>query len=131
MEGKPLGLVKILRQDMAGVPFNIHCTMDDRFVTKLMITHRILNKVPNHSTYRQKNREWVTFKYVEYLSHHNDIKHWVDGLNHRSHDNIGIEQVWHKKWWPTRQFNFICSVAEANTVYSKARGRKAIPEPQL
>ena len=31
----------------------------------------------------------------------------------------------------SRQFTFILSVAEANFVYSGARGRKAIPEPQL
>ena len=71
MEGKPLGLVKTLRQDIGGVPFNIHCTRDDRFVTKLMSTYRILNKVPNHSTYQQKNGEWMTLKYAKYLSLHN------------------------------------------------------------
>ena len=52
MEGKPLGFVKTLRQDMGGVPFNIHCTRDDRFVTKLMSTHGLLNEVPDNSTYR-------------------------------------------------------------------------------
>ena len=33
MEGKQLGFFKTLRQDMGGVPFNIHCIRDDRFVT--------------------------------------------------------------------------------------------------
>ena len=56
MEGKPLGLVKTLRKDMGGLTFTIHCTIDERFVTKLMRTHRILNKVPAHSTYLQKLR---------------------------------------------------------------------------
>ena len=45
MEGKPLGFFKTLIQDMGGVPFNIHCTRDDRFITKLMSTHRLLNEV--------------------------------------------------------------------------------------
>ena len=53
MEGKPLGFVKTLRQDIGGVPFKIHCTRDDRFVTKLMRTHVVLNKVPNHSTHQK------------------------------------------------------------------------------
>ena len=57
MEGNPLGCFKTLMQDMGGVPFNIHFTRDDRFVTKLMRTHGILDKVPNQSTYRQKNGE--------------------------------------------------------------------------
>ena len=101
---------------MGGVPFNIHCTRDDRFVTKLMSTHGLLNEVPDHSTYRQKNGEWVTFKYAEYLSRHNHINHWVDDVNNRRHGPIFIEQVWHKKWCPTRQFTLIYSVAEANAV---------------
>ena len=116
MEGKPLGFVKTLRKDMGGVPFNIYCTIDDRFVIKLMSTHGLLNKVPDHSTYRKKDGEWVTFKYAEYLSRHNHSNHWVDDVNHRSHDTIGIEQVWHTKCWPTRKFTFICSVAKANAI---------------
>ena len=54
MEVKTLGFVKTLIQDMVGVPSNIHCTRDDRFVTKLMSTYGLLNEVPDHSTYRQK-----------------------------------------------------------------------------
>ena len=96
-----------------------------------MSTHGLLNEVPDHSTYQQKDGEWVTFKYAEYLSHNIHSKHWVDYVNNRRHDPIGIEQVWHKKWWPTRLFTLIFSVAEANAVYSRARGRKEIPEPQL
>ena len=75
MEGKPLGFVKTLRQDMGGVRFNIHCTRDDRFFTKLMSIHGLLNKVPDHSTYSEKDGELVTFKYAEYLSRHNHSKH--------------------------------------------------------
>ena len=73
----------------------------------------------------------MTFKYTKYLSRHNHSKRWADDVNNRRHDPIGLEQVWHTKWWPTRKFTLICSVAEANTVYSRDRGRKAIPEPQL
>ena len=53
MEGKPLGFVKTLMQDMVGVPFNIHFTRAYRFVTKLMSTHGLLNEVPDNSTYRK------------------------------------------------------------------------------
>ena len=55
----------------------------------------------------------------------------MDDVNNRRHNTIDLEQVWHTKLWPTRQFIFICSVSEANVVYSRARGRKAIPQPQL
>ena len=71
------------------------------------------------------------FKYAKYLSRHNHNLHWVDDVNNMRHDNIGLEHVWHKKWWPTLQITFICSVAEATAVYSRACGRKTIPEPQL
>ena len=52
-------------------------------------------------------------------------------VNNMRHNTIVIEQVWHTKVWPTRKFTFIFSVSEANAVYSRARGRKAIPDPQL
>ena len=82
---------------MGGVPFNIHCTRDDRFVTKLMSTHGLLNEVPDHSTYCQKEGEWEKFKYSEYLSCHNHSKHWVDDVNNRRLDPICLEQVWQTK----------------------------------
>ena len=97
----------------------------------MMSTHGMLNEVPDNSTYRKKDGEWVTFKYAKYLSRPNHSKHWVDDVNKRRHDHIGLEQFWHTKWWPTQQFNFICSVAKANAAYSRSRERKAIPEPQL
>ena len=78
---------------MVGVPFNIHCTRDDKFVTKMVSNHGLLNKVPDHSTYRGKNGEWVTFKYAEYLSCHNHGKYWVDDVNNRRHDPISLEHV--------------------------------------
>ena len=76
---------------MGGIPFNIHCTRDDRFFTKLMSTHGLLNKVTDHSTYWKKNGERVTFKYVKYNSRHNHSKHWVDDVNNSRHDTIGLE----------------------------------------
>jgi hypothetical protein len=32
------------------------------------------------------------------LSRHNHSKHWVDDVDNRRHDPIGLEQVWHTKW---------------------------------
>ena len=52
-------------------------------------------------------------------------------MNNRKHDPIGPEQFWHTKWWHTQKFTLICSVPKSNAVYSRARGRKVIPEPQL
>ena len=131
-EGKPLGHAETYRQVIDGVTFNVHCTRDDRFVTKMMSTHGLLEPVNDHTTYRQeRNGTWVKFNYTEYLSRHNRSKHWVDDVNNRRHDPIGLEQVWHTKWWPTRQFTFICSVAEANAVQSRARARDETPAEQL
>ena len=133
MKDKPLGFVKTLRQEMNGVAFNVHCTKDDRFVTKLMSTHGLIGEVADHKTWRQNKAsgEWATFNYSEPLSRHNHSKHWVDDVNNRRHDPIGLEQVWHTKWWPTRQFTFICSVAEANAVMCRARATKENATPQL
>ena len=74
-----------------------------------MSTHGLLNKVPDHYTYRKKYGEWVTFKYADYLSLHNHIKHWVDDVNNRRHDPIGLEQVWHKMVaYTTIYFHLLC-----------------------
>ena len=132
-DGKPLGYCKSLKQDMNGIPFYVHCCKDSRYVTKMMSTHGLLTTVPDHITYRQKpDGGWESFHYPMFLSNHNRSKHWVDDINNRHHgDPIGLEQVWHTKWWPTRQFTFICSVAESNAVHCKARALKAQPIPQL
>ena len=62
-----------------------------------MSTHRLLTEVDDQKTYRKKYGAWVRFNYVEYLSRHNRSKHWVDNVNNRRHDTIGLEQVWHTK----------------------------------
>lgn len=131
-EGKALGSCKSLKQDMDEIPFYVHCCKDTKYVTKMMSTHGLLTTVPDHITYRQKpDGGWESFNYPEFLSNHNHSKHWVDDVNNRRHDPIGLEQVWHTKWWPTCQFTFICSVAESNAVHSKARAMKAPATPQL
>ncbi len=89
-----------------------------------MSTHGILKQVDDHVIYRNIDGEWKTFNYVELMSHHNCNKHWVDDVNNRCHDPIGLEDVSATKWWPTRQFTFICSVAEVNAVNSQAQGMK-------
>ena len=44
-------------------------------------------------------------------------------MNNRRHAPIGLEDVWATKWWPHRQFTFICSMAEVNANNSIARAR--------
>ena len=104
------------KQDIDGKQFLIHCTKDDRYVTKIMSTHGLINKVADHRAYRQINGEWKSFKYAEPMSRHNKAKHWVDDVNNRRHDPIGLEDVWATKWWPNRQFTFLCSIAEVNVI---------------
>ena len=65
------------------------------------------------------------------MSRHNRSKHWVDDVNNRRHDPIGLEDVWATKWWPHRQFTFVCSVAEVNALNAKARGRNVPAEAGL
>lgn len=97
-----------------------------------MTTHGLLSTIlEDHPTYRRVNGEWKSFKYVEPFSRYNKAKHWVDDINNRRHDPIGLEDVWATKWWPTRQFTFLCSVSEVNAVNSRARARKEAAEDQL
>ena len=64
------------------------------------------------------------------MSRHNKAKHWVDDVNNQRHDPNGLEDVWATKWWPNRQFTFLCSVAEVNAIQSRARARKLPAESQ-
>ena len=70
-------------------------------------------------------------KYTEPFSRYCHAKHWVDDINNRRHDPIGLEEVWGTKWWAMRQFTFLCSVAEVNAVQSRARAKNETTMPQL
>ncbi len=56
---------------------------------------------------------------------------WVDDVKNQCHDPIGLDEAWATKWWPTRQFMFICSIAEVNAVNSQAHATKVDSKPQL
>jgi hypothetical protein len=131
MSSKPLGHAESFVQNIEGKRFFIHCTKDRDYVTKMMSSHGVLDEIQDHATYRQIDGKWQSFKYPEYLSRHNRAKHWVDDVNNRRHDPIGLEQVWATKWWPNRQFTFLCSVAEVNAGQARARARKEPAEPTL
>jgi hypothetical protein len=77
------------------------------------------------------NGEWKSFRYAEPFSRHNKGKHWVDNVNNRRHDPIGLENTWKTKWWPNRQFTFLLSVAEVNAGQSRPRARDEKPDPTL
>ncbi len=96
-----------------------------------MATHGMLDIIQDHPTYRKVDGSWETFKYSEPFSCYSQAKHWVDNVNNRRHDPIGLEEVWQTKWWAVCQFTFICSVAEVNAVHSLARGTREATTPQL
>ena len=131
MMAKPLGATETFMQELGGIRFFVHCTRDADYITKIMSTHGVLKEIQDHPTWHFVDGEWKTFKYAEPFSRHNRAKHWVDDVNNRRHDPIGLEQVWQTKWWPNRQFTFLLSVAEVNCVQARARARKEIPEPTL
>ena len=93
--------------------------------------HGLLTPIPDHKNCQNESGQWISLNYPEFLSGHNHSKHWVDDINNRCHDPIGLEHVWHTKWWPTHQFTFICSIAEANAVNCQARASNANTTPQL
>ena len=96
-----------------------------------MSSYGTLDEVEGHSTWRCVNGDWETFWYVEPFSRHNKGKHWVDDVNNRHHDPIGLEYTWKTKWWPNRQFTFLLSVAEVNAGQAQARAKDKKPAPTL
>ena len=130
-EGKELGYTETLVQLIDGQRFMVRCMRDTEWVTKIMTTFGMLTEVEDHTTWRKVDGEWRSFKYTEPFSRHNRSKHWVDDVNNRRHDPVGLEEVWRTKWWPFCQFCFLCSVAEVNAVNSQARARRCATMPQL
>ena len=116
-------------QEMEGKRFFVHCTKDCDYVTKIMSMHGVLDEIQDHVTYRLIDGQWKSFKYAEPFSRHNRAKHWVDDVNNRRHDPIGLEQVWKTKWWPNRQFTFLCFIAEVNAGQARARAKKETAMP--
>ena len=101
-------------------------------MSKIMSTHGMLDEIQDHKTWRKmEDGRWRSFNYTEPFSRYSKAKHWVDDHNNRRHDPIGLEEVWGTKWWPMRQFTFLCGVAEVNACQSQARGRRENPVPQL
>ena len=131
MGTKPLGHTERFVQVVEGQQFLVHCTKDRDYITKIMSTHGVLDEIQDHPTWRLMDSVWRTFKYAKPLSRHNRAKHWVDDVNNRRHDPIGLERVWATKWWPNRQFTFLLSVAEVNAVQAWARAKKEILMPTL
>ena len=130
-EDLPLGHCETLVTEHDNVEFRLHCCRDSKYVLKIMSTHGVLDENQDHPTWRLVDGEWKTFKYAKPFSRHNRAKHWVDDHNNRRHDPIGLEEVWATKWWPMRQFTFLCSVAEVNACHSLARGKREQTMPQL
>ena len=64
-----------LKQEINGRQFLIYCSKEDKYVTKLMSIHVLINEVPTHKTFRCINGEWILFNYTENISRHNKAKH--------------------------------------------------------
>ncbi len=126
-----LGFCETLSAEHDNIPFFVHCCRDSKYVSKIMSTHGMLETVQEHPTYRKVEGHWKSFKYTEPFSRYSKAKHWVDDVNNRRHDPIGLEETWGTKWWAMRQSTFLCSVAEVNAVNSRARGKGEVAEPQL
>ena len=127
----PLGHCETYVRMHDNVEFRIHCCRDSKYVAKIMSTHGMLETREDHPTYRKVDGQWKSFKYTEPFSRYCHAKHWVDDINNRRHDPIGLEEVWGTKWWAMRQFTFLCSVAEVNAVQSRARAKNETTMPQL
>jgi hypothetical protein len=95
-----------------------------------MSTHG-LTETTQKETYRKIDGEGKSFNYTEAITNHNISKHWVDDVNNRRHAPIGLEEVWATRWWPHRQFTFLCSMAEVNANNSKARAHDKPAEHQI
>ena len=61
---KVMGGSMTIKQIIDDKEFLVHCQKDDRYITKIMSTHGLLNKVPELTTYRYVGNVWKSFNYV-------------------------------------------------------------------
>ena len=52
--------------------------------------------------------------YPEVIGTHFLFQHLVDDHNNKRHLPISNEEIWARKWWPTRVFAFLLAVTEVN-----------------
>jgi hypothetical protein len=129
-QSKELGSYDCFVQEKEGKNFLIHCHKEDKYVCKIMSTHGRMEET-DREAWRLGKDGWSSFKYTEAITNHNIAKHWVDDVNNRRHAPIGLQDIWATKWWPHRQFTFICSVAEVNANNSQARALKEPAKHQI
>lgn len=127
----PLGHCETYISEHDNIKFRIHCCRDSKYVTKIMLTHGMLETREDHPTYWKSDGQWKSFKYTEPFSCYSKAKHWVDDVNNRHHDPISLKEVWGTKWCPMRQFTFLCLIAEVNAIQSWARVKNKTSMPQL
>ena len=63
----------------------IHCTKEEKYVTKFMATFGTLDEVVVHKTFQRTAAGNFTFSYQEPFSWHGKAKHWVDDHNQHRH----------------------------------------------
>jgi hypothetical protein len=85
-----LGHCLTLIAEHNNIPFFLHCCRDSMYVSKIMSMHGMLETVQDHPTYWKVDGQWKSFKYT---SRYSRAKHWVDDVNNRRHDPIGLEET--------------------------------------
>jgi hypothetical protein len=99
----PFGHCKTLIAEHNNIDFHVHCCQDLKYVSKIMLTHGMIEMVQDHPTYRMVNRQRKSFKHTEPFSCYCKAKHWVNDANNCYHDPIGLEEVCGTKWWANGQ----------------------------
>ena len=61
-DGKELGETMRYEQDIDAVKFLVHCTRDEKYVSKMMSSHGILDEIQDHSTGCCVGVVWKSFK---------------------------------------------------------------------
>ena len=92
------GHCKTLVAEHDNIEFRVHCCQDDKYVSKIMSTHGMVETVQDHPTYWKDDGEWKSFKHMEPFSCYCSVKHLVDDVNNCHHDPIGLEEVWGMMW---------------------------------
>ena len=84
-----------LEQTVNEKQFLIHCTIDDKFVMKIMYTHGVLTAVKDYDRVGwvrvNGHKQKIFVKYTQMLSHHNQTKHLVDDHNKKHVIKLGCQ----------------------------------------
>ena len=118
-EDKDVNHCDILEASIDGLPFQLMCIKEPKYVMKRMCKCMTLDNFEGGQTWRDYLVDGVkttkTFCYKHPFGMHYKFRHQVDDNNNRRHFPIPVERTWDTTFWEDRNCAWYLATSEVNT----------------